>query len=521
MNQFIPYFLRSGGAAVPRAATSVQKCFRANDIENVGHTRPAPHDLRDARQLLVRRLLQGRVDARGALELVTEGYGIDHDRLWMTVYEDDDEAIGIWQDLGDPVRAARRGAGRPTTTGGPTPPARRGPVLGDLRRPRASLRTRGRPRGRRGPLHGDLEPRLHAASGRRARRDPRRSPAQEHRHRLERRAGRGGAARASTTSSRPTSSRRSSTRCRRSPASATAPTNGTTSRSGSSASTPAPRRSWSPTASSPRTKGAATSCAGCCGAWSRRRASWACEGEVLRPLVAVVVEGFGDAYPELVENRALRRAGPRLRGGALQRHAPPGAWRCSTRPGRRAEGGRIAGDDAFRLSDTFGFPIELTVEIAADAGLSVDEDRFRELLDEQRARARAAVKKVEIGLDAGSVPPSEFVGYGRPEAEGTVTLLLDADHALLEVGRRGPGRARLPGPHAVLRRGRRAGRRPRRDPHADRRDPRARHPVGRADLDHARRARSRRARSASARTRSPRSTGSGARPPRAPTRRPT
>jgi alanyl-tRNA synthetase len=98
----------------------------------------------------------------------------------------------------------------------------------------------------------------------------------------------------------------------------------------------------------------------------------------------------------------------------------------------RASEGRMGGDDAFKLSDTFGFPIELTVELAADAGLSVDEDRFRELLQAQRDRARKATKKVEIGLDTGAVPPSEFVGYTRPEAEAPIALLLDDEHAQLE-----------------------------------------------------------------------------------------
>jgi len=103
----------------------------------------------------------------------------------------------------------------------------------------------------------------------------------------------------------------------------------------------------------------------------------------------------------------------------------------------RAEGGRVAGPDAFKLSDTFGFPIELTVELAADAGLEVDEEGFRELLEQQRARARAAVKKVEVGHDAGAVPPTEFVGYDQPEAEGPIAMLLDASHGELQAAQEG------------------------------------------------------------------------------------
>ena len=53
-------------------------------------------------------------------------------------------------------------------------------------------------------------------------------------------------------------------------------------------------------------------------------------------------------------------------------------------------GDEVSADDAFRLHDTYGFPIELTVEIAAEHGKTVDEAGFAELMDEQRDRARAA-----------------------------------------------------------------------------------------------------------------------------------
>ncbi|MGZ8580434.1 MAG: alanine--tRNA ligase-related protein, partial [Actinomycetota bacterium] len=108
MEQFIPYFL--GHAEPPfRRAVSVQKCFRANDIENVGHT---------DRHLTLFEMLGNfsfgdyfkAESCAWGLELVTEGYGIDHDRLWTTVYQDDDETIGIWRDLGiPPERIVRRG----------------------------------------------------------------------------------------------------------------------------------------------------------------------------------------------------------------------------------------------------------------------------------------------------------------------------------------------------------------------------------------------------------------------------
>jgi len=82
-------------------------------------------------------------------------------------------------------------------------------------------------------------------------------------------------------------------------------------------------------------------------------------------------------------------------------------------------------------------PIELTTELAADAGLSVDEDRFRELLEGQRERARRAAKKVEIGLDTGAVPPTTFVGYEQEDTDGPIALVLDDANAQVEAAEEG------------------------------------------------------------------------------------
>jgi len=109
MVQFIPYFLGLEQAPFTRA-TSVQKAFRNTDIDNVGHT---------ARHLTFFEMLGNfsfgdyfKKEAIGyAHELVTEGYGIDHERLWVTVFETDDEAIDLWTDqAGIPAgRIVRRG----------------------------------------------------------------------------------------------------------------------------------------------------------------------------------------------------------------------------------------------------------------------------------------------------------------------------------------------------------------------------------------------------------------------------
>ncbi len=78
----------------------------------------------------------------------------------------------------------------------------------------------------------------------------------------------------------------------------------------------------------------------------------------------------------------------------------------------------ISGDDAFKLSDTYGFPIDLTKEIAADKGFEVDEERFRELLAIQKNNARNARKNagadawISDSTDLSDIAKTEFTGYG-------------------------------------------------------------------------------------------------------------
>ena len=94
----------------------------------------------------------------------------------------------------------------------------------------------------------------------------------------------------------------------------------------------------------------------------------------------------------------------------------------------------FSGADAFRLYDTFGFPIDLTMEMAADEGLSVDEGAFQKLMKEQKERAREARKAlgdlgwagVEFGKD---VPATEFVGYDHNECDAKIVAIV-ADEEL-------------------------------------------------------------------------------------------
>ena len=88
----------------------------------------------------------------------------------------------------------------------------------------------------------------------------------------------------------------------------------------------------------------------------------------------------------------------------------------------------VAGEDAFKLHDTYGFPIELTLEMAAEQGVKVDEAKFRELMAEQKSRARADALKKRHNVDLSVyddfkktlVSPIDFLGYTDMSARAKV-----------------------------------------------------------------------------------------------------
>ncbi len=96
---------------------------------------------------------------------------------------------------------------------------------------------------------------------------------------------------------------------------------------------------------------------------------------------------------------------------------------------KQSGGSQLSGDQAFALHDTYGFPIDLTLEMASEQGLSVDEEGFRRLMEEQRQRAKADAKsKKGQHQDAGAYRevadamgvPVEFTGYSEVVSEGAV-----------------------------------------------------------------------------------------------------
>ncbi len=98
----------------------------------------------------------------------------------------------------------------------------------------------------------------------------------------------------------------------------------------------------------------------------------------------------------------------------------------------------IPGDEAFRLYDTYGFPLDLTRDVAREHGLSIDEAAFHEAMEAQRARARAAqqfeVEQEEALYHALDLPATLFVGYGQATSESQVLALLQDGQLREQVG---------------------------------------------------------------------------------------
>jgi len=144
-----------------------------------------------------------------------------------------------------------------------------------------------------------------------------------------------------------------------------------------------------------------------------------------------VTELMGSEYPELHEQRGLIRKWLASEEESFGRTLELGLKRLDELIERAREAGAegIAAADAFQLHDTYGFPIDMTLEIVAEHGLGVDEEGFEALMDGQRARARAGSSRSRIdeGLRerayelAGRAGfETEFVGYETTEAETTI-----------------------------------------------------------------------------------------------------
>jgi alanyl-tRNA synthetase len=153
------------------------------------------------------------------------------------------------------------------------------------------------------------------------------------------------------------------------------------------------------------------------------------EQAIMAELMATVRDAMGPSYPELVTDFERINRIAVAEETAFNRTLAAGSklFEDAAESTRRAGKSMLSGTDAFTLHDTYGFPIDLTLEMASEAGLSVDELGFRELMAEQRRRAKAdaaARKHAHVDLtayrelvDAG---PTEFTGFDELTSEARI-----------------------------------------------------------------------------------------------------
>ncbi len=157
-------------------------------------------------------------------------------------------------------------------------------------------------------------------------------------------------------------------------------------------------------------------------------------GPVVADLLDVVIKTMGQQYPELLEDRKRIETVALAEEAAFLKTLKAGTTILDTAVSEtKAAGGTVlAGDKAFLLHDTWGFPIDLTLEMAAEQGLSVDENGFRRLMKEQRERAKADAQAKKHGHAdlsayrevADRAGATVFTGYAHTEGESTVVGLL-------------------------------------------------------------------------------------------------
>ncbi|MBR6748465.1 MAG: alanine--tRNA ligase [Clostridia bacterium] len=160
------------------------------------------------------------------------------------------------------------------------------------------------------------------------------------------------------------------------------------------------------------------------------------EGLFLTELAKKVFEISGKAYPQIIEKQDMITRVINTEEENFNRTIDAGLKILSEHIADMKAAGTtvLAGEHAFRLSDTFGFPIDLTEEICGEQGFTVDREGYDKCLDEQRERARAARKKAgglgwegAEAIDLTKIPETVFTGYECTCGKGTVCAILTED----------------------------------------------------------------------------------------------
>ena len=156
----------------------------------------------------------------------------------------------------------------------------------------------------------------------------------------------------------------------------------------------------------------------------------------LHKLVDIVVKIYGETYPDLIKNQE------KIKKVILSEEEK---FKLTLDRGYKlledllAKKENISGKDAFKLYDTYGFPMELTLEIAQENGLSVDIEGFNREMAEQKARAKAAAQKISLTDDLVYVDiekkfgSTNFIGYDEFECDANVLATVPLENGLIDV----------------------------------------------------------------------------------------
>jgi len=163
----------------------------------------------------------------------------------------------------------------------------------------------------------------------------------------------------------------------------------------------------------------------------------------LAETVATVIEMMGDHYTELRQRATFIQDVVRQEEERFLSQLGVGLARLDDvlEEARRAGSSVVPGEEAFRLYDTYGFPLELTRDAATELGFTVDEEGFREAMERQRARARAAQQfasdeRGELYREL-TLPPTKFVGYHQLACAARVVAIVVDGSPVDQVGEGG------------------------------------------------------------------------------------
>ena len=157
----------------------------------------------------------------------------------------------------------------------------------------------------------------------------------------------------------------------------------------------------------------------------------------LYKLVPVLAKQMGDVFPELLEHQTKLENIIKAEETSFNQTLDRGLTLFENEVKQlQADNQKVfPGDAAFKLYDTFGFPLDLTQAMARELDIQVDEPEFERLMEEQRARARAAQVKIVVSAEDKELelPPTPFTGYAESSGEAVVQATITNEDSLAVV----------------------------------------------------------------------------------------